>query len=266
MNEIERIVGEVCAKNGIKKYSLKKLQGNEKGEGFLGEINFIRVTDEEKNEPLHLVVKKSFTDPTVRDLHPLRDAFLNEIYFYTEMWPKLNQMQDHLKSAEKFSSVPELLAFSKTDTEEMLVMNNFKEEGFEMFDKKRPLDYEHIVKNFKEYAKFHALSFAFKKKHAEEYRKFGTQIIDMYEKFLVQSKFGLLLEQVVELALRSLKPEDDPAVLKFLQNFHLNGEKIFRESLKCKGENTAVLHGDVWVSNEMFRYNVSSPQPPLYPL
>lgn len=253
-NEVYKIVQTVCEKKGVKNFDITHLSGNDKGEGFLGEICFITLKDKDTKKELNFVVKKSFSDEAIRSAHPIRFTFLNEIYFYKKIWPKLNQVQSGV--SEPFRAIPQMLTVSEDDCAEMLVMENLKKLGYEVFNKRDNLDSQHVKKIFTYYGKFHALSFVMKKLNSEEYFQLANGIIDMYLKFLENPFMGDILDATSDFMLKMINQDEYPKVYEYFSKIAANTTKIFTENLQYKGKNSVILHGDCWSNNMMFKYNV----------
>lgn len=245
------IVRKVCERHGIRRYTVKNLAGNEKGEGYLGELNFVTVTDEETKRTLDLVIKKNFTNGPFS----LRPQFLNEILMYTEIWPALNQVQ--AKVEDKFESVTDLLDCCDKEKEEMIILRNLKNDGFEIYDKKIPLDRKHASKILTELGKFHALSYALKKINNEEYVKLSKKVENLYYNYLGDFSETWVLS--LEVAFKALDSVEDEVLVKYLKNFLTVAEvdKMMKKSIEYNEGNDVILHGDPWTSNALYKYNVN---------
>lgn len=82
--------------------------------------------------------------------------FRNEVAFYKYVWPALNRLQ--LNGKKVFGGVPKIYA-ARTD---LIAMEDLKERGFEMADRRKGLEVENLKLVLKALAGFHALSLTLK--------------------------------------------------------------------------------------------------------
>ncbi|KAJ8926074.1 hypothetical protein NQ315_009930 [Exocentrus adspersus] len=227
---------------------------NKKGDGFLGDILF--VTLEDSHLAYHLVVKQAFTDASVREMHPIRNVFLNEIHFYTNIWPRLDQFQARVPERYRFQNLPRCFGASAEERSERIVLENLKRQGFQVHDKKQPLDGEQYEMIMKVYGRFHALSFAYKALHPEEYAGLQLGLRNAFWDLLQRDFFKRGNVETHRICLQGLSGVDDAVTEKY-SRYPERCNDLLRESLDCRTEYTVILHGDCWSNNVMFKYEES---------
>ncbi|XP_018566811.1 uncharacterized protein LOC108907557 [Anoplophora glabripennis] len=254
--KIYEIVKE--AVNGdIENFEITVQDSNKKGEGYLGQIFFISLRDKTTGKQLNIVVKQAFSDQTIRDFSPIREVFLNEIYFYTKVWPKLLKFQEGIPKANRFSNLAKCLVTNSEENFERLVLENLKYQGFVMHDKKKAVEREKFEFIFKLYGRFHAISFAHKALYPEEFSELVEECYDIFGIFLEKNNFDQIIKYTHEQCLENFQPGTDDAIIERYRHYVDDGAKLFKESLVNKGKYTALIHGDCWSNNMMFRYDDS---------
>lgn len=78
--------------------------------------------------------------------------FQNEVAFYTHVWPALNKLQTNGRKV--FNGVAKIYA-AQID---FIAMEDLRERGFKMADRRKGLQLEHLKRTLKALAGFHALS------------------------------------------------------------------------------------------------------------
>ncbi|KAJ8963396.1 hypothetical protein NQ318_018874 [Aromia moschata] len=236
-------------------YSVTVQNLNKKGQGFLGEFLSVSIEHKVTGEASDFVVKQAFRDEKVRSVQPIRKYYLNEIYFYTKIWPALDELQRSAPLADIFDKIPKCFETSSKDGDERLVLENLKSQGFRTHDVKIPLDEEHFKFIFEQYGRYHALSFAYKAFHPKEYEEMRKNFTHNLRILKDQKSFRSYLTYVFETASTCLHPEDDVKVLEKFEPYLEDAIEVFDRSCDYEGHYSVILHGDCWSNNMMFKYN-----------
>ncbi|RZC35392.1 EcKinase domain containing protein, partial [Asbolus verrucosus] len=181
--DISTFIKIISEEKGIHDYTITSVSTNEKGEGFLAQFFMVTIKDTVSNKQLDVAIKAAFIDDQVRKILPIRWAFENEVYFYSEVYPLFKKFERHHGICEDVEYVPKCLKVSIEEHSEMLALENLKVSGFEIFDKTCFLDHDHISLIFETYGRFHASSFALRDQQPEVYEKLktenGKKLVDM---------------------------------------------------------------------------------------
>ncbi|XP_015836997.2 uncharacterized protein LOC107397414 [Tribolium castaneum] len=247
--DIATFITSVSEHIGVKNPTITSITTNQKGEGYLGEIFMVTVADPHGHRH-QFVIKAAFVEEKIRELAPIRKSFQNETYFYT-----------HLCSAfRKFAGttpdfVPECYKTVVDENREMLALENLKEKGFECFDKTVELDEKHVELIFKTYGRFHALSFALRDQEPEKYEKLAKGLFNVYGEFLGKKFFPEHLVEMGKVVGKAFVPGEDDDVIDAYRKY--SGDNIvdfFASCIASEPEYSALLHGDCWSNNMMFKY------------
>ncbi|XP_018566831.1 uncharacterized protein LOC108907576 [Anoplophora glabripennis] len=247
---------EKAVNGNIENFEVNVQDPNKKGEGFLGQIFFVSLRDKYTGKQLHFVVKQAFSEQNIRDMHPIRDVFVTEIYFYKKLWPKLLKFQEKVSPANRFVHLAKCFATASEENCERLLLENLKYQGFVMHDKKKALEKEQFEFIFKVYGKLHAISFAYKALDPESLLELVEGVTDVWIVMSHKSHFHDAVKIIHEESLEYLEPSVEGAIIKKYKHYVDDGLDLLLKSL-AKGKYTAITHGDCWSNNMMFKYDNS---------
>lgn len=244
-------------KESIENFEVTLHDGNKKGEGFLGKIIFVSLRNKKHDQEFHFIVKQAFTNRSVREMHPIRSVYINEIYFYSQIWPQLNKFQEKIDPKYQFQKLPKCFAAVDEENSEKLLLENLKFHNFEIYDKRKPFNKEHVELIFKEYGKLHAPSFAYKSLYPKSYVRLVEGTTNTFSDIGSRDYFQKGNVATHEACLNNLLPGMDDAVIEKYKHYPKICNKLFFESINCDTKYTVIIHGDCWSNNMMFKYNVS---------
>ncbi|XP_072375177.1 uncharacterized protein [Diabrotica undecimpunctata] len=228
---------------------------NDNGEGFVGEILFVSLKHKISGKEDHLVVKIVLASEVETTIDFLSSSYMNEIYFYTELWPALRAFQ------EKFTKVLPLniLAYCygeyREKGKEKIILENLKYKNYAVHQKKLPVSKELYSKMFALYGRYHALSFAFKYYEKEKFQTLVKPLSKNWEGFLGLEIIKTEIVDDFTMIVEILRRNNENDIISKIQPYVKNGVEIFRRSLHYKGPNSVVVHGDCWSNNMMLKYN-----------
>lgn len=187
--------------------------------------------------------------------------FQNEVAFYTHVWPALNKLQTNGRKV--FNGVAKIYA-AQID---FIAMEDLRERGFKMADRRKGLQLEHLKRTLKALAGFHALSLTLRETRPEEFARltdpsegkgiqealFRTENENWYRQYYqVAAKNAI---RMVSDGLPSHMESKRIEIMKKLRAF-LNDDVFFRtmsELVAMQGPLTVFCHGDCWTNNILFK-------------
>ncbi|XP_058798163.1 uncharacterized protein LOC131668212 isoform X2 [Phymastichus coffea] len=215
--------------------------------------------------------EKSIIYKVLPDSKELRDAyknellFMNEVVFYTKVWPALMDLQSNGRRvfdglAKVYIAKPDLIA-----------MEDLKAKGFKMADRKKGLQVDKLKAVLKALAGFHALSLTLRESRPEVFARLSgsdaTQSVqetlfrveneDWYRQYY-RTATSNALKMVSETLPADVKPSRSEILAKF-KDF-LGEDKFFRtmcELAAQQGPLTVFCHGDCWTNNFLFKEKTS---------
>jgi hypothetical protein len=168
--------------------------------------------------------------------------------------PAVSSLLDDKSPGEFKPCAPRCLYYHSGSPTSAIVLDDLKEQGFQMLDKTVGLDMKHCLLVMKTLAQSHAASAVLHLKDPEIFKLFG-------ESFYCerQRKF---LEQVFKSTMQSVAKEVENWPLysyRFACKLHRladNSVDFMIKDLERNDDDFNVLvHGDLWVNNMMFRYS-----------
>lgn len=96
-SELETLLLQVAKIKQINNHEIKFDESVLKGDGFLGEFFLGSVKNKDTNETVEVAIKKAFKNPEKREDYSINQAYQNENYFYSTVYPTLQQFQSEKK-------------------------------------------------------------------------------------------------------------------------------------------------------------------------
>ncbi|XP_033204918.1 uncharacterized protein LOC117165700 [Bombus vancouverensis nearcticus] len=193
--------------------------------------------------------------------------FQNEVAFYTHVWPALNELQTNGK--EVFGGVAKIYA-ARID---LIVMEDLRERGFKMEDRRKGLQLEHLKRTLKALAGFHALSLTLRETRPEEFARltdpnrgqgiqealFRTENEDWYRQY-----YHVAAKNAIRMVSDGFPPHMESKRLEIMEKLRafLNDDVFFRtmsEIAAMQGPLTVFCHGDCWTNNFLFKDDSTNP-------
>ncbi|CAH0550370.1 unnamed protein product [Brassicogethes aeneus] len=255
VNNINSIVEKIAKNIPLAEYDVEYGEGNEKGEGYMGEMAFVKITPKGSGKTYNVAIKRAFTNQSIREEVPIRDVFLNEVFFYKECFPVLQQLQSEL-DLPKFNNAPKCFYTSTEPENEYLAMENLKTSGFELFPKEKIIPYDHFEVLFKIYANLHATSVVLRKTQPEKFEKLASNFKEVATQFFDNPGNNNLWNAFFKQTGNKLIPgQDDKTINAFEKKYSNNGVFHFMDSWGYHGQDPVINHGDCWSNNVMLKYN-----------
>jgi hypothetical protein len=145
--------------------SVEIIGNSEKGDGFVGDIIFVRLTGNGRDgsvKKYNLVLKCSKNSEILREKISMKKIFINEICFYNTTLPTFIRFQKERGIEQPFDRVPKCYGTFIGNNKEIIVLENLKKSGYALWEKRTPMTRKHINMVVEAYGKFHAISVAMK--------------------------------------------------------------------------------------------------------
>lgn len=243
-------------------YTVQADNGSNHGDGFMAAMIGITLkgtryhNGSKMNYELPLICKLMPDNVARRELFSSVVLFEREIYFYKEILPIfidfLEEKKIHVD--DEFSSYPKCFAaLSEPKSDQyFIIMENLKTLGYELWDKKVPIDFDNVANVFNELGKFHAISFAIRDQRQDTFDK----MFRVREAFFDMFKGNGLAETMVSGAIqKTIDLLDNKVEIDVMENVKENYEVWIKELLKedAAGRFSVLNHGDLWNNNMMFK-------------
>nr|XP_022909481.1 uncharacterized protein LOC111420665 [Onthophagus taurus] len=238
---------------------------NKKGDGYMSVIYNATITstneDErnEKNKKVSVIVKLSPENKSFREQAFTKELFENEIMFYHEILTSFHEFQKSKSIEKPFIFAPKCYASTMMNEREGLVLENLKVKGFQLWNRMIPMDRNHLEITLKGYAKFHALSIAFKDQHKEKFLEYKTRMHDVFELYDRNSVSKESFQKMAEGVTSYFDPIKDKKYLEkfvnYLQSMKDTSGLFYSKNMDEYG---VVIHGDGWCNNMMYKYEDST--------
>jgi hypothetical protein len=249
----EKYVKMVAADEGFEKADIILCPGSNKGDNYLGVILKVTISNKnEKQEKLNLILK---TAPDyVRDKIRIEIFYLREMYCYSKIFPIFKTLQDFYDVPSKMRfSHPKYYIGDDTYMKELFIMNDLSVEGFQMGNRIESFSYDQIALGLKSLANLHSLSFALKKHNKAKFTEI-TENIHKGEEFsdVFRQMMDIVSQRTIEVIVEDIAKDK---MEKFCKNLY--AKFLEYVSVEAAAPYTVLCHGDCWINNMLFRYEVS---------
>lgn len=240
----------------VKKSSLAdfdiNLTTNTKGQGFIGDVVFVTLTNKKSQKQEFLTLKQQKTE-NGKPLEWSNEPFENEIYFYNTIWLTLEEMYK-TKTGNSLDIVPKCLG-TLDDGVKRLAMENLKLNGFDINESSKIFSRDQIKLMLKSYGIFHALSMVLKELHPDKFSEFTSNI---HNEWLKMDLIGRGVVQTAEEVRSFFDPVKDKHLLDCLLKYSgQEGLELYYNSPNKDALPRTITHADCWSNNLMFKYDVS---------
>ena len=243
-------------KEEIEDHSVNVLGNAEKGEGYLSDILYVKLTPKSNNqiETYELVLKCNRINQATT---PIKEAFRTEMFIYNEVIPAFTKLQTEKGLHNWFSSVPTCYGTLTTKDVQIIVLENMKTSDYVLWDKKHPFTRKHMDLILEEYAKFHALSIALQQHDPQKFKELSDGLGDTFIREFVKTNnmdtvFGRAALEIYDL----LKGDLDENTLNTWKILYEKAYFILEGMVDKKETPKVILHASCWCNNFMFKYDV----------
>lgn len=257
---VARKLENKLAERKITNYKIEVTSGAGKGDNYLGVIAKINIagTDESgKKINLNWIAKIAPENESLKSVLNVDALYAREVYIYEEIFPLYARFQDERAALHPFDFHP-IYVFQHLE-ENCFVMEDLKSIGFIMKDRKQPLDYNHVKLVMEAYGKFHAISFALRDQEPELLRKLAEntveQVFNRRDIPVERSKQHMSMQH--KKILDCLNGDEDAAAIEKYKKYIEDDVDIMRGVFDNVNEYCVIGHGDSWVNNMLFKYEVS---------
>ncbi|XP_050550747.1 uncharacterized protein LOC118265721 isoform X8 [Spodoptera frugiperda] len=204
---------------------------------------YTAVVREAGKEDLHLFAKVAVLGESMREVLP--NMYTTEQYMYTTLakWYERMEQESGVKEEDRLLFC-KFYGFDPSLYREILVLENLLPQGYGPHDRFHSIDWPYAAAAVRELAKFHALSFAFAKRHPEEFEKTLSTLKGIWETL----PFEILEPQRIECAVNVLNPK----ILDKFMNY-MKGGQFPVVNLWKPSRFKAIIHGDYRGNNLLHR-------------
>lgn len=259
------LINEIATREGFSDgYTITSQAGSNHGDGFVGilirfSIEGDRLVDGRIHAAcrLSLIAKMPPHDKVRREVFCSSLAFAGELYSYDTLLPSIEQFQREkgIALADGFYQFPRCYGtFANAETNDyLIVMEDLKLIGFEMWNKLDTLDFAHAKLVLRELGKLHAISFALRDQRSDLFDIVKCRNPNIMEQMMDNDMSRQYVDSMVDMGAKTVA--DNVLLVDMVQKVR-QFMAIMSDCVTADGcEPFGVwCHGDFWNNNMMYRY------------
>ncbi|XP_075982268.1 uncharacterized protein LOC142980649 [Anticarsia gemmatalis] len=222
------------------------------GDNFVASVK--RITVEGQNGCMKMVAKTAPTTDEVNDKSQnVLQLFKNEHIMYTEILPKMTQLQKNANIPEEEQlRYPKCYGSLSEQPNQVLLLEDLKTSDFMNLDRFESLSNETVRSVLKNFAQFHSLSYVLRKKEPETYNNFKSNLIEFPMTYIVD-KMKADFQGDDDGPLSVL---ENPEHVELLRHTIADTNSLWDKLSEDDTDNkySVITQGDSWTNNIMFRF------------
>ncbi|KAF2904589.1 hypothetical protein ILUMI_01587 [Ignelater luminosus] len=250
--EIKRLLAEIAGAEGFQDYKIENTDGSTRGDGYIGIMKTVKIIAKD-NRVLNLIVKSASKSDALRSQVPIERIFKRETYLYDTVFVAFKTFETE-KGLRPCHLVPKFYNSLSENKCEVIILENLKEIGYKLYERRIPMNEDHVRLVLTEYGRLHALSFALKDQDPKKFQNITGCMNDHFVEYMLQSGF---LNNFIKPCIKAQDAFDkskDKRILDAYKAFLETIRSFFEGLLKDIDEYSVILHGDCWTNNMMFKY------------
>ena len=249
---------EIAKRRGFVNPEIHFLPGSNIGDGYVGITSAILLKEGE-NE-LKIFAKVASSLESFRTMLDVRRLFLQEIDFYERVYPTLSAFY-HEKTGGCLNVAPECYKTSSEESKEMIFMTNLRERGFTLHEKGTTMNRETLQKVLSCYAQFHATSFSVRDQNPDAYEKVTKDLSNIFCQIYEKCGLNKMFDGSIQDAIKCFDASTELDIVERIKEAGKKGIALTKQERVELSEYCAIIHGDCWSNNMMFKYKVSEKIP-----
>lgn len=217
---------------------------------LLSEFFSATLTNRDTGEVTHIVIK---VVPAFSFIKSYEKIYRNEVYLYSQIFDELNKFQKQ-KEVKPITNLPNYLGGHSSANKEFIVLENLSIAGYKLYEGNECLSPEHLEMIFKTYARFHALSFVYKRQHPDRFQQMASELVDIV-KLLNGKEMARPITTAYSAAVNSFNAAADAEIIKKLRDVSYIRD-VAATGRAYDGNYACLIHGNCSMNNLMFKYSV----------
>ncbi|XP_023012809.2 uncharacterized protein [Leptinotarsa decemlineata] len=257
----KRLIKVIADQNGFTDYQVEAQPGAQKGDNYFGIITSVSLKD--KNKSLELICKSAHSGEVFREKMPIHEQYVREIHLYESVLSEFKKFQEEYAVPNPFVGFPKFYGKYIDENNECFFLENLKKSGYTHWDRKLPMNSEHIKAVLAEYAKFHATSLAMRQLKPEMFKNLTenikTHVFEKPDRNENDEMGNMFMTTAIKNALEIVG--DNSSLIEAVRRAESGLIEDFAS--EDPSYDIVVTHGDCWCNNILFKYedetNTSKP-------
>ncbi|KAF5292774.1 hypothetical protein FQA39_LY13819 [Lamprigera yunnana] len=258
-NKIQDCLAKMLKEQNINKYETVVEFSLHKGTNYLSDVGTVVIKDTKADGEeikYDLIVKLAKTGE-FRNQFSMKDLFDREIFMYKRIFPLFKKIQEENNVKKPFNVMAKFYGASKVEDQDIVVLENMSRKEFKLCDRHQTLNHRKASILFKELGRLHALSFALRDQELTLFHSLSKQLRDVEFHGEIRKVAQHFIKHLFPKSLDLIDSEKDNAAYSKLKHFP---QILFDTLIQCveneiNSPYSVIVHGDLWMSNFMFKYD-----------
>lgn len=218
----EKLLHKVAKENGFSDYSIELNHSSKPNKGVAGELFRLQISEKNsEKEKLRLICKVAPFNANYRQQFCIDTLFRSEIIFYTKLMPAFEKFQaaKNVPSSDQFQCYPKCYAtlIDNEKEEYAIILEDLQSRGFESWPRSKLSPIDHVRMSMCELGKFHALSYAMKEQHPDQFSEY-KQLKIYWWKICQSESMRAIFIQAIGRAIDTLTNNNHRNILRHVKN------------------------------------------------
>lgn len=253
MQTLRKFLDVIAKNHGYLEKTIEVTPTTSKGANYTSALFKVKMSGTNK-ETLNMFAKVAIVSKSLREQVFDKRMFETEKVFYTHLAKVYSTQQEKYRIPEEERLIfPKYYGSQENYMEEIMVLQDLSAEGYTMHNRREPVSWDYASNAVATLAKFHALSFSYKKDLPEEFEKYAEDM-----KFRLSQPFEVMKEAWTDIAARvsTILEEDEGARLKkFMADVCASEASLKKCIAPTKWKQ--FVHGDYKASNLLHKVEVN---------
>lgn len=260
--DVMQLLQNIAKEKGFKDFTITIAPGSNHADGFMGIISRITINGKtENNDPieLSLIAKLPANSEIRREQFGSDAVFEREILAYTKYLETIKEFQESkgLTAENGFVTYPKCYGtiFEPESKNYAIILEDLKVQKYELLDKFKTIDLDHVVLVLKEMAKMHGISYALRDQRPDEFNQYAN-LSDLMVSTMSTEQMDMYRKAICDKAINTLDKNHDAEIIDKMTSIRDDYLKHLDDCSKSGlGEFAIIGHGDCWNNNMMFYYD-----------
>lgn len=237
-----------------------------KGDSYLSDMFRLKIygkTEDDEKLCVQVVLKTIPKNIARRKTFRSSEFFANEINFYAHVLPAMLEFQKSKNISEPFNSYTKVFAYAIDGENDIIALEDATIENYGNPVRQDGINLDHCKTVLKTFAKFHAISMAFRDQHPEKFEEICKHLTETYYSNKHWGWYEKFWDRLCGIAIDAVEREYPNSIYETKIKEFANKTAFPKlvDAATNSRKHGVISHGDSWTTNFLFKYDKNSTTP-----